>query len=491
MQDRSIVSRRRLLQSAGGVFAAAAFLPEFGFEAAEAADVSDVMTTLSTFMSGAAERALPDAVVEKTKFMILDTLAAMISGADLPPGKFAIQFARAYGGNPICTVAASNVRCGPIEAALANGILAHSDETDDTHPPSQSHPGCAAIPAALAVGEKFGIGGTHFVRSVALGYDIGTRVTATLGKLQYMFESHRSTHGIAGNFVAAAAAGCAAGLNTQQMRWLLSYSAQQASGLASWQRDVDHIEKAFDFGGMAARNGVTAALLVQAGGTGVDDILSGADNFFQGFVPKNNPRMVVEEMGTRFEIMRTDIKKWTVGAPIQAPLDALDTLIKRERFDASQVKQVVVRVATDEAAIVNDREISDINLQHLIAVMLLDKTVSFKAAHDLARMKDPAVLRERQKVQLVPDAELEKLMPQRTAIVEVTLMDGRTVRERVGTVRGTAANPMTRNEVIGKARDLITPVLGAATFQKLSEMVFALESVKNVNALRPLIERVG
>ncbi|HEY0371120.1 MAG TPA: MmgE/PrpD family protein, partial [Thermoanaerobaculia bacterium] len=253
----------------------------------------------------------------------------------------------------------------------------------------------------------------------------------------------------------------------------------------------DHIEKAFDFGGMAARNGVTAALLVQAGGTGVDDILSGADNFFQGFVPKNNPRMVVEEMGTRFEIMRTDIKKWTVGAPIQAPLDALDTLIKRERFDASQVKQVVVRVATDEAAIVNDREISDINLQHLIAVMLLDKTVSFKAAHDLARMKDPAVLRERQKVQLVPDAELEKLMPQRTAIVEVTLMDGRTVRERVGTVRGTAANPMTRNEVIGKARDLITPVLGAATFQKLSEMVFALESVKDVNALRPLIERVG
>ena len=162
--------------------------------------------------------------------------------------------------------------------------------------------------------------------------------------------------------------------------------------------------------------------------------------------------MIVEALGTRFEIMRTDIKKWTVGAPIQAPLDALDTLIKRERFDAAQVKQVVVRVATDESAIVNNREISDINLQHLIAVMLLDKTVSFKAAHDVARMKDPAVLRERAKVQLVPDDELEKLMPQRTAIVEVTLMDGRTVRERVGTVRGTAANPMTKDEVIGNAR---------------------------------------
>src|SRR5690348_2149273 len=99
MRRDLIVSRRRLLQSAGGVFAAAAFRPEFGFEAAEAADVSDVMTTLSTFMSGAADRVLPDPVIEKTKFMILDTLAAMISGTELPPGKFAIQFTRAYGGN--------------------------------------------------------------------------------------------------------------------------------------------------------------------------------------------------------------------------------------------------------------------------------------------------------------------------------------------------------------------------------------------------------
>jgi len=487
VRERLIVSRRRLLQSAGGVFAAAVFGPR----AASAAEVSAVMTTLSTYMSGAAARALPPPVVEKTKFMILDTLAAMISGADLPPGRFAIQFARAYGGNPVCTVVGSPVRCGPIEAALANGILAHSDETDDTHPPSQSHPGCAAVPAALAVGEKFGIDGTRFLRSVALGYDVGTRITATLGKLEYMFESHRSTHGIAGTFVAAASAGCAASLNAKQMQWLLSYTAQEASGLASWQRDTEHIEKAFDFGGMPARNGVTAALLVQAGGTGVDDIFSGTDNFFQGFVPKNNPAMLVDGLGQRFEIMRTDIKKWTIGAPIQAPMDALDTLIKREKFSAGQVKQVVVRVATDEAAIVNNREIPDINLQHLLAVMLVDKTATFKSVHDAARMKDPAVLRERAKIQLVPDAALQKLMPQRTAIVEVTLMDGRTVSERVGTVRGTAANPMTRDEVVAKARDLVVPVLGQGTFQTLVDRIFAIESVKDVRDFRPLLQRTS
>lgn len=447
------------------------------------------MTTLSTYMGAAATRSLPAIVVEKTKYVILDTLAAMISGSELPPGQFAIRFARAYGGEKVATVAGSNVVCGPIEAALANGILAHSDETDDTHPPSQSHPGASVVPAALAAGEKFGIDGTRFLRAVALGYDIGPRFTITLGKIQYMVESHRSTHALSGIFGSAAAAGCAAGLTAQQMRWLLSWTAQQASGLASWQRDTDHIEKAFDFGGMPARGGVTAALLVQAGGTGVEDILSGADNFLQAFGPKNGAELLIERLGERYEVTRTQLKKWTVGAPIQAPLDGLDALLKKHRFEAKQVKQVTVRVATDEAGIVNNREISDICLQHLIAVMLIDKTVSFRTAHDSARMKDPAVLRERAKVQLVGDEELERRMPSREAIVEVTLDNGTLLTEHVTAVRGSADNPMTREDVIAKATDLMTPVLGAATCAKLVEKIFAIESVKNVRELRPLLQK--
>jgi 2-methylcitrate dehydratase PrpD len=478
------LSRREMLYYTGGLLAAGAARAQ-----TPPAAISPIMTRLSTFMSEAAGHVLPAEVVEKTKHMILDTLAAMISGSELPPGKFAINFARAYKGDRVATVAGSNVLCGPIEAALANGMLAHSDETDDTHPPSQSHPGCATVPAALAVGERFNISGRQFLRSVTLGYDIGTRVTATLGRLQYMFDSHRSTHSIAGTFCAAAAAGCAASLNARQMRWLLSYTAQQASGTAAWQRDTDHIEKAFDFAGMPARNGVTSALLVQAGGTGVEDIFSGADNFFDAFLPKNDPSMVIDKLGERYEITRTNIKKWTVGSPIQAPLDALEILLKRHKFQADQVKQVVVRAAANEAKIVDNRKIPDICLQHMIAVMLIDKTASFKSAHDTARMKDPEILRQRTKVQLVGDAELEKLMPQRVGIVEVTLNDGMRFSERVEKVRGTFENPMPRDEVVAKARDLITPVLGAATFTKLNDKIFDIENVKSVLELRPLLQK--
>jgi 2-methylcitrate dehydratase PrpD len=486
------LKRRDLLKAGIGFFGAAPLAVAQPVSAPAAGEPSTEITpTMAAYMSEAGTRKLPDEVIERTKHVILDTFAAMISGSDLPPGKFAIRFARAYKGEKISTVAASNVVCGPIEAALANGMLAHSDETDDTHPFSQSHPGCSVVPAALSVGEQFGIDGTRLLHAVALGYDIGPRITIALGRSPYMAETHRSTHAISGTFGSAAAAGCAAGLNAQQMRWLLSYTAQQTSGLASWQRDTDHIEKAFDFGGMPARNGVTSALLVQAGGTGVDNVFSGADNFFAAFLPKNDPALVVEKLGERYEVMRTSFKKWTVGSPIQAALDAIENILKRTRITPADLQQVVVRVATNEAAIVNNREIPDISLQHLVAVMLVDGTVTFKSAHDVARMKDPAVLQVRSKVRLVPDEELERRMPQRQASVEIVKNNGERLTELVESVRGTMENPMRREEVITKARDLITPVLGSSNTGRLIDTVFRLETIKTIVALRPLLQRVS
>jgi 2-methylcitrate dehydratase PrpD len=479
------LSRRSLLQSTAGFLAGTA-LPRSRMSAAETA--SPAIVKLSAYMGEAGGRSLPEEVAEKTKEHILDTFAAMISGADLPPARVGLRLARAHAGGP-ATVAASKVRCGAIEAAMINGLLAHSDETDDSHAPSQSHPGCAIVPAALAMGEELGIDGTRLLRAVALGYDVGPRVMMTLGGLPFQMQTHRSAHSIAGTFGAGAAAGCAAGFTAQQMRWVLDYSAQQAAGIAAWQRDTDHIEKSMVFAGMPARNGVSAALVIHFGGTGVDDIFSGADNFLLAFAPKADPAGLADELGTRYEITRTNIKKWTVGSPIQAPLDALENLRKRHPFEADEVQKVVVRVATSEAKTVNNREMPDISLQHMVAVMLIDKTVTFQAAHDRERMKDPGLLRQRAKVELVPDAELEREYPKRETIVEVTLAGGQKLTERVEAVRGTAENPMTREEVVAKCRALMAPVLGAAATAKAIDRVMALEGVKNVRELGALLQR--
>jgi 2-methylcitrate dehydratase PrpD len=479
------LTRRNVLQRAGGILAVAA-LPA---EAAPAvAPVSEVTLKLSAYMSEAGARALPREVTEQAKYHILDTFAAMISGSGLEPGRVAIRFARAHMGEKVATIVASDAICGAIDAAFANGILAHSDETDD-YAPLGTHPGSAIVPAALAAGEQFGTDGARFVRGVTLGYDLASRVAATLGGQSFNYEGHKSIHSASGTFGAAAAAGCAAGLNAQQMRWLLDYSAQQSSGIAAWQRDTEHTEKAFVFAGMPARNGVTGALLVQIGATGVDDILSGTDNYLEAYVPKANPATLIDKLGERYEITRTTIKRWTVGGPIQAALDALEALLKRRPFGADQVKQLIVKLGPRMGTVVDNREMPDICVQHMLAVMLIDKTASFGAAHDKPRMKDPAVLKQRAKIQLALDPAIEPNIEARQAIIEVTLTDGTHLTEHVKAVRGTPENPMTGDEVIAKARDLITPVLGASTGAKLIERVLDLENVKNVRELRPLLQR--
>jgi 2-methylcitrate dehydratase PrpD len=478
------LTRRSWMQQAALISAGMA-LPRIAWAAAQDASpgISPVMEKLSAYMAEARNRALPDNVVRETAHHILDTIAAMVSGSELPPGVMAIKFAQDYGGEKIATVVASKVVCGPIEAAIANGMLAHSDETDDDFTTGGAHPGCAVVPAALASGEQFGVSGTHFLRAVALGYDIAMRAVKTVGP------GMKETHPLVGTMGATAAAGCAASLDAQQMRWLLDYAAQQAgAGIGAWRRDTQHIEKAFVFGAMGARNGVNAALVVHSGWTGVNDVLSGPNNFVESYNPKADPSGMIDQLGERYGVVQTTIKKWTTGGPIQAPLDALESLRKRQPFAADQVKQVVVRAASSAAYTVNNRDMPDICLQHLVAVMLIDKTVSFRAAHDKARMQDAAVLRERAKVQLVPDEELEKLIPVRVAIVEVTLNDGTRLTERVEHVRGTPENPMTRDEVVAKARELMAPVLGATACSSLIERVLALEAVKDVRELRPLLQ---
>ncbi|MEQ1910769.1 MAG: MmgE/PrpD family protein [Vicinamibacterales bacterium] len=448
-----------------------------------------VMRTLSAYMANAAGRALPSEVLEHAKHHILDTFAAMISGSELAPGQAALRFARAQSGKQTATVVGSTLLAGPIEAALANGVLAHSDETDDSHGPSQCHPGAPVVSAALASGEEFGISGEAFLRAVTLGYDVGPRMTLALGGVDFRNESHQSTHSIAGVFGAAAAAGSAAKLTAQQMRWMLDYTAQQSSGIASWGRDTDHIEKGFVFGGMPARSGVTAAILVQLGWNGVDDVLSGDDNFFLANAPKADPSLLVDGLGSRYEITRTDIKKWTVGTPIQAPLDAIEVARRKHSFEADQVQRVVVRLAPTVATVVDNRDMPDICLQHMVAVMLVDKTASFKAAHDKLRMQDATVLAQRAKVQLVKDEALVPLLPARVAVVEITLTDGTRLTERVEAVRGTIRNPMTRTEIVDKARDLIAPVIGAGKAGQLVDAVYGLEHLGDVRTLRPLLQR--
>jgi len=445
--------------------------------------VSDVMDRLSTYMSQARDNALPDHVLEQAKWHVLDTFAAMVSGSELAPGMAATAFAIAYGGKAVATVVGTTTACGPIEAALANGVMAHADETDDSWPGGW-HPGCNVVSAALATGEQFGISGAHFLRAAALGYDIGARMLVTIRPgLQ---SSHKATHAVGGIFGAASAASCAASLTPQQIRWMFDYTAQQCSGIASWYRDRDHIEKGFVFGGMPARSGVTSALLAHSGWTGVDDIFAGRDNFLLANSPQAKPDLLVDKLGERFEIAGTNIKRWTVGSPVQAPLDAMEALLKRHPIDPDQVQQILLR--SEPGSVVDNSDPPDINIQYVMALMIIDKNATFRSIHDRPRMQDPAILRLREKVRLEAPASGGGNGAARLPLLEITLTDGTRITQDTGPVLGTVENPMTREQFVAKCRDLMEPVIGAASSTRLIDRTMELEKTKDIRELRPLLQ---
>jgi 2-methylcitrate dehydratase PrpD len=366
-------------------------------------------------------------------------------------------------------------------------MLAHADETDDSHSRSQTHPGCGVVAASLAMAERERASGMSLLRAVALGYDVCCRLTQSLNAMQFRAAGH-STHSFGPTFGAAAAAGALARLDARRVRYLLSYAAQQASGISCWMRDEEHIEKAFDFGGMPARNGVAAAAMVAHGFTGLEDVLSGERNFFVAYGHSPDPEELSRELGERYEILDTDIKRWAVGSPIQAPLDSLLELIRAHRVRADEVERVVVRVAHLGANTTDNREMPDICMQHLCAVMLLDQTVTFGSSHDEARMRHPKVLALRKRVELKGDDALSKAMPRREGIVEIRLADGRELVHHTRAVRGTPENPMTRAEVEAKAVDLIAPVLGRERAAKLCAAIWTIEKIRDVRALRRLLQ---
>jgi 2-methylcitrate dehydratase PrpD len=251
-------------------------------------------------------------------------------------------------------------------------------------------------------------------------------------------------------------------------------------------RDEEHIEKAFDFGGMPARNGVCAATMVAHGFSGVEDVFSGERSFYVAYGREPKPEVLVQGLGEDYEILRTNIKRWSVGSPIQAPLDSLAELIAGG-LRAADVDSVLVRVAHQGANTTDNRNMPDICMQHMCAVMLLDGTVTFKSSHDEKRMRHPRVQELRKRITLKGDDELTRAMPSRQGIVEVRLRDGRTLRHHTTAVRGTAENPMTRAEVDVKSYDLLAPVIGSARARKLCDAVWKLEELRDVRRLRPLL----
>ena len=238
---------------------------------------------------------------------------------------------------------------------------------------------------------------------------------------------------------------------------------------------------------MGARNGVTAAIMVQMGFTGVPDVLRGEHNVLEALSTKPQPEEMVAGLGSRFFVSETAIKTFSVGYPIQAALDAFLQLRRENDLRVDNVQRIVVRLPADGARIVDNSAMPDVNCQYLIAVALVDGTVSFSSSHSHERMSDPQIRAVKERVELIADEGLMDAKSPRSGFVEVTLRDGRTMSHFTPYPPGTKENPLDTESLHAKARDLMVPVLGSGRTEAIIQRVNSLEELDDVRELQPLL----
>ena len=441
-------------------------------------------------------RPLPDVTVRATKRAILDTVVAMLSGSTLEAGRLAQSYAASYRAVGDATLVGSGARTRPELAALANGMSAHADETDDVHDLARMHPGASIVPAALAVAETEGRSGTDWLRAVALGYDVGCAISiAAWGDLAAMQRSYRSPHSLAQPVGAAAAAASLTDLTAEQVAHVLSYTADQASGFTSFYRDERHLEKAFSSAGMQAHSGVRAVELVRHGFTAVDDILDGTPSVFDVFGSGGTVQALLDALGGQHFVELTDLKRYPVGMPIQAAAEAMEAVLAEHPLEPHQVESVVCRLPPHGARIVDSRSMPDISVQYVLAVILSDGRLTFESAHDYARRGTPPIAELMSRVDLLPDpaldGEIDGAVSSRRAVVEVTLTDGTRLERRVMAARGSRLHPLGWEDVTAKAALVLRGVCDAVRVEELCDAVEHLEQVDDVRDLRPLLTLPG
>jgi 2-methylcitrate dehydratase PrpD len=444
---------------------------------------------LADYVAGSQTAAIPDDIRDLAKRHFLDTLASVIVSSRLKPAQLAREFVFSLGGKAEAAhILTTNAKATVLDAIFVNAITAHAAEINDFCPSAFVQPGPPIVSTVFALGELIKAGGEEMLRAVIAGYEIACRLPKALG-IENLRTAGLSSHGIGPTFGAACAAASLLKMPQEKIRYVLAYCVQQASGSFNWIRDEEHVEKAFLFAGMPARNGATAALLVHHGFTGVSDPFAGAPNwlFNSTFIgPDSDLDMdrLVRRLGTEFELPLVGYKRYPVGGPTQPCVEGLLQLIKT--VDRRDVVKVDIEMP-GHPDIFNDAVMPALNLRYLAAVILEDGDLTFHTAQSHERMATPSIQEKMKFVTLSHDPAQERQPRVESARVAVVLKSGRRESIFIDHVLGFPERPMSREDVETKALGLIVPVIGIEKANKLVDMSRHLDDVKDIQTIIPLL----
>ncbi len=497
MDDRFMLSRRGAMVGAGMMAVLAGTKADARASASQAGSPAPppapgdpgfvaVMPALTAYLAGARTAAVPAPIRERTRLHVLDTLASIVACHSLEASKLGRAYAHAMsdgGGSPVFT---SRATASPIDAVFANAMTAHAAEINDFIPSAYVQPGPSIVSAALEQARSNARSGHDLVNAVVAGYELAGRVPKAIGT-RNLWLAGLANHGVGPVFGTAAASAAMLGLDALQCNHMLAYCAQQASGSWQWMLDVRHVEKAFVFAGMGARNGMQAAIMADLGFTGVPESLDTQGAWFRWPAltgEGSDPGRLIAGLGTDFELSLAAMKRYPVGGPTQPAVRALLDL--QQSVDARRIASIRVEMP-GSADTFRRANMPALNIPYLAAIIMLDGRLDFVAAQSLERMaNDTAVRAFAEKVEVVADPAQETGEGEdrtESARVTLTMTDGTQKSRYVPYVPGFPTHPLSKDEVETKARELVEPVLGAAGAARLIALCDGLDGLETVEPI--------
>jgi 2-methylcitrate dehydratase PrpD len=447
--------------------------------------------------------AVPLAAREHAKLCVMDTLGIAFAAAREPAALAAAAVARQAGGTAEATVLVHGDRLPAPAAALANGTAAFSHNFTDTTLSCVIHGGPVAVPAALAVGEVVGASGAQVLTAIVAGYEVMTRVGNAINSGPARMAHHRKGYhptATCGVFGAAAVAAKLLGLSADATAAALGVAGSFASGLSESLTDGSDVWRAH--GGIAAHNGVLAALLARAGLTGPRAVLDGRKGFCSAFTDGTyDAAALVEGLGERYLVLDAAFKLHNTAHVWALPLDALAALRAAAPFSPREVERMEVTFPQNWTAIMDDPSGATYapasysqatnNLRFCLALGLHAGRV-YIDEFDAAHLADTAILDTARRVIPHPDAELGRIFESTDRAptrLEVVLRSGVRHVLDVDYPRGSPKNPATRAELESKFDALAARTFAADQRARIKAAISRLEALPSIADLTALCAR--
>lgn len=434
--------------------------------------------SLARFVAETPAARIPEAVLHQGKRCIINTIAVALHATQDPALQMLLNVLVAEGGGKRASVLGGSFKTSLQNAALANGLLVHLDDFDDTFFPTVLHPSAPTIPAALALAEHGHASGQDFLLASILGLEATCRVALAIQGVRHGAVWHMT--GTAGVFGSAAAAGRLLGLNADTMAIALSLAGTQASGL---RETFGTMTKAFH-PARAAQSGVLAALLAQQGFTSASTIIEGQHGFIAAFAPDDgHAACITDGLLERWEVMNNAPKPYASAILSHPLIDAMLALRRKPGVSPEQVASIRGRVNPLTIKLESRPEPRTglegrLSFQHAMTMALVDG-VCYPAQFTDARVLDPVVTALRSKIQVEADASIAQDQCELT----LALSDGRSYTERVAHATGSPDNPVTDAQLDRKFRELAGSVLPKARVKRLLATLWQLERVADVGEI--------